>query len=71
MTVNWTEEQLKEKMKEYSAKADDTGNSYFDRDVYRQMYYYYKTLLLEKQDETDRINNPGNKNGNSSQHIQE
>jgi hypothetical protein len=48
MNVNWTVEQLKEKMKEYSAKADNTSNSYFDRDVYRQMYYYYKTLLLEK-----------------------
>jgi hypothetical protein len=58
-------------MKEYSAKADDTGNSYFDRDVYRQMYYYYKTLLLEKQDENNTSNPGRNKNGNSSQHIQE
>lgn len=60
MLVNWTKDQLREKMKEYSAKADDTSNSYFDRDVYRQMYYHYKTLLMDKDNETDRSNNPGN-----------
>ncbi len=51
--VNWTEEQLKEKMKEYSAKADDTSNSYFDRDVFRQLYYHYKILLMDKQNENN------------------
>jgi hypothetical protein len=51
--VNWTEEELKEKMKEYSAKADDTSNSYFDRDVFRQLYYHYKILLMDKQNENN------------------
>ena len=51
--INWTEEQLKEKMKEYVTKADDTSNSYFDRDVYRQLYYYYKSLLMDKQNGND------------------
>lgn len=60
MLVNWEKEELKEKMKEYSAKADDTSNSYFDRDVYRQMYYHCKILLMDKDNETDRSNNPGN-----------
>ena len=50
---HWTEEQLNEKMSEYLSKADDTLNSPFDRDVYRQMYYYYKSLLMEKQDENN------------------
>jgi hypothetical protein len=49
--INWTEEQLKEKMKEYITKADDTSNSYYDRDVFRRMYYYYKSLLMDKQNE--------------------
>jgi hypothetical protein len=51
--VNWTEEKLKQLMKEYVTKADDTSNSYFDRDVYRQLYYYYKSLLMDKQNEND------------------
>ena len=49
--VNWTEEQLKEKMKEYITKADDTSNGYHDRDVFRGLYYYYKSLLMDKQNE--------------------
>ena len=60
MLVNWEKEELKEKMKEYSAKADDTSKSYFDRDIYRQMYYHCKILLMNKDNETDRNNNPGN-----------
>ena len=64
--INWTEEQLKEKMKEYVTKADDTSNSYFDRDVYRQLYYYYKSLLMDKQNETNRSNNPGNTGRNAT-----
>ena len=49
--INWTEEQLKEKMKEYITKADDTSNGYHDRDVFRGLYYYYKSLLMDKQNE--------------------
>jgi hypothetical protein len=51
--VNWTEEDLKKLMKEYSAKADNTSNSYSDRDVFRQLYYHYKTLLMEIQNENN------------------
>lgn len=45
--VNWTEEDLKKLMKEYAAKADNTSNSYSDRDVFRQLYYHYKSQLIE------------------------
>ena len=54
--VNWTEEDLKKLMKEYVAKADNTSNSYSDRDVFRQLYYHYKSQLIElikKQDENN------------------
>lgn len=53
--INWTEEQLKEKMKEYITKADDTSNGYhvYYRDVFRELYYYYKSLLIDKQNENN------------------
>lgn len=67
--VNWTEEQLKEKMKKYVTKADDTSNSYFDRDVYRQLYYYYKSLLMDKQNENNRNYHSGVTSRNSSKRV--
>jgi hypothetical protein len=67
--VNWTEEQLKEKMKEYVTKADDTSNSYFDRDVYRQLYYYYKSLLMDKSNENNRSNHSGDSGSDTTKRV--
>jgi len=69
--ANWTEEQLKEKMKEYSAKADDTSNSYFDRDVFRQLYYHYKILLMDKQNENNNNNNTRNSSRDTTKRVPE
>jgi hypothetical protein len=46
-TSNMTIEQLNELYLKYM-KADNTSNSYFDRDVYRQIAYEYKINLLRK-----------------------
>jgi lipase chaperone LimK len=51
--VNWTEEDLEKLMREYVAKADNTSNSYSDRDVFRQLYYHYKSLLMKMKDENN------------------
>jgi hypothetical protein len=47
-TSNMTIEQLNELYLKYMSKADNTSNSYFDRDVYRQIAYEYKINLLRK-----------------------
>ena len=43
-----TIEKLNELYLNYMSKANNTSNSYFDRDVYRQIAYEYKRILLKK-----------------------
>ena len=47
-TSNMTIEQLNELYLSYMAKADNTSNSYFDRDVYRQVAYEYKIEKINR-----------------------
>ena len=47
-TSNMTVEQLSELYLKYMSKADNTSNSYFDRDVYRQTAYEYKIELKKR-----------------------
>jgi uncharacterized protein HemX len=46
---NMTIEQLDELYLNYMSKADNTSNSYFDRDVYRQTAYQYKIEKIKRE----------------------
>jgi len=47
--INMTIEQLDELHLNYMSKADNTSNSYFDRDVYRQIAYQYKIEKIKRE----------------------
>ena len=45
-----TIEQLNKLFLKYMSQADNTSNSYFNRDVYRQIAYEYKIQIIKYQD---------------------
>jgi hypothetical protein len=47
-TSNMTVEQLNKLFLIYMSQADNTSNSYFDRDVYRQIAYEYKIEMIKR-----------------------